>query len=226
MRSACQPQSLGVLTANRYPHAFSFTAWCSCWRWLRLPVRASRRSNWTRRRMRRRSLTRRRTSRWSRSPRRRSCGCRRKRAACMSCRFRRREAFAADTTRTFGQLRRSVFVPPQPLPPGHWFWRYGIETKTGPVFGRPRPFTIPADARPFPFPDWDQVVQRCVPRAAAAAVLSRPAAGASPPVGRRRVEAGDRLPGGRLRTGSRPGVGGRAGRRPRGVRTTGRGPST
>lgn len=73
------------------------------------------------------------------------------------------QTFTGEQTRTFDSLRRSVFVPSEPLPPGSWFWRYGIQTQAGPVFGRPRPFTIPADARPFPFPDWDQVAQR-VPR--------------------------------------------------------------
>ena len=74
------------------------------------------------------------------------------------------KSFAEEHTRTFGNLHRSVFVPPQLLPPGQWFWRYGIQTQDLPIFGRPRPFTISQDARTFPFPDWDQVVQR-VPRA-------------------------------------------------------------
>jgi hypothetical protein len=75
----------------------------------------------------------------------------------------RSEAFDAPDTRTFDGLRRSVFVPQQPLPAGKWFWRYGIATDQGPQYGRPRPFTVPPDARPFPFPDWDQVLAR-VPR--------------------------------------------------------------
>lgn len=69
-------------------------------------------------------------------------------------------AFDATDTRTFDDLRRSVFVPPQPLPAGPWFWRYGVATDQGTVFGRPRPFTVPENARPFPFPNWDQAVLR------------------------------------------------------------------
>ncbi len=72
-------------------------------------------------------------------------------------------AFPAERTRTFGNLRRSVYVPGSPLPSGRWFWRYGIETNEKTVFGRTRSFTIPDSARPFAFPDWGEVVQR-VPR--------------------------------------------------------------
>ena len=73
------------------------------------------------------------------------------------------KAFPPQQTRTYGGLRRPVFVPQEPLPPGQWFWRYGIETKEGRALGRPRPFTVPQSARPFPFPNWDEVVRR-VPR--------------------------------------------------------------
>lgn len=73
------------------------------------------------------------------------------------------ENFSAETTRTYGNLRRPVFVPREVLPPGKWFWRYGVEARGKTVFGRPRPFTIPAAARPFPFPDWDAVIER-IPR--------------------------------------------------------------
>jgi hypothetical protein len=69
-------------------------------------------------------------------------------------------AFPADATLTFAGLRRSVFVPQEPLAPGKWFWRYGVETSDGTVFGRARPFTVPEDARPFPFPKWDEVIRR------------------------------------------------------------------
>ena len=71
--------------------------------------------------------------------------------------------FPAATTREFRDLRRPVHVPREPLPPGRWFWRYGITANDSTVFGRPRPFTVPADARPFPFPQWDEVLAR-VPR--------------------------------------------------------------
>ena len=72
----------------------------------------------------------------------------------------RSPSFDAPDTRTFDGLRRSAFVPSQPLPPGSWFWRYGVTTDQGTVFGRPRPFEVPDDARPFPFPDWDEAVRR------------------------------------------------------------------
>jgi len=72
-------------------------------------------------------------------------------------------AFPEGKTRTFRNLQRSVFVPRQPLSEGAWFWRYGVETHEGTVFGRPRPFSVSKDARPFPFPDWDEVIQH-VPR--------------------------------------------------------------
>ena len=70
------------------------------------------------------------------------------------------ESFPDESTRTYGDLKRSVFVPREPLPAGEWFWRYGVKLNEKTVFGRPRPFTIPADARQFPFPDWDDVVKR------------------------------------------------------------------
>jgi len=75
----------------------------------------------------------------------------------------RTESFPAPDTRTFGPLSRSVYVPGQPLPAGKWFWRYGIETDKGTTFGRARPFTVADDARPFPFPNWDEAIAR-VPR--------------------------------------------------------------
>lgn len=62
------------------------------------------------------------------------------------------EEFPEGPTRTFRGLRRSVYVPREPLPPDRWFWQYGVETEAGPVYGRARPFTIPENACPFPFP--------------------------------------------------------------------------
>jgi len=69
------------------------------------------------------------------------------------------EFFPAEDTRTFAGLKMSVFVPREPLPPGRWFWRYGVETKSEPVFGRARLFAVPAKARPFPLPDFDKIAQ-------------------------------------------------------------------
>jgi hypothetical protein len=72
----------------------------------------------------------------------------------------RTPSFDTPQTQTFDSLSRSVFVPSQPLPPGSWFWRYGVVADQHTVFGRPRPFVVPEDARPMPFPDWDEVIQR------------------------------------------------------------------
>ncbi|MCX7825837.1 MAG: DUF4962 domain-containing protein, partial [Verrucomicrobiae bacterium] len=68
------------------------------------------------------------------------------------------ESFATSRTRTFAGLKRAVFVPRETLAAGKWFWRYGVETKDGPVFGRARPFTVPAGGRAFPYPDFDKAV--------------------------------------------------------------------
>lgn len=68
--------------------------------------------------------------------------------------------FPAEKTQNYGNLRRSVFVPQEPLSAGTWFWRYGIDKKGTVTFGRARPFTVPESARPFSFPRWDEVVKR------------------------------------------------------------------
>jgi len=70
------------------------------------------------------------------------------------------ESFAKGRTQTFAGLKRAVFVPCETLAAGKWFWRYGVETKDGTVFGRSRPFTVPAGARTFPFPDFDRTVKQ------------------------------------------------------------------
>ena len=68
--------------------------------------------------------------------------------------------FDEATTRIFRGIKTSVFVLGEPLPPGKWFWRYGVRTATGEIFGRPRPFTVPRGARPFAFPDFEKVIAR------------------------------------------------------------------
>lgn len=62
------------------------------------------------------------------------------------------ENFSAETTRTYGNLRRPVFVPREVLPPGKWFCAYGVEREARPSSdGRGRlPFRPPRG--PFPFP--------------------------------------------------------------------------
>jgi hypothetical protein len=70
------------------------------------------------------------------------------------------EDFAEPETLTFRDIGTSVFVPREPLEPGGWFWRYGVETSEGVVWGRGRPFTVPEDAREFPFPDFEASMAR------------------------------------------------------------------
>ena len=70
------------------------------------------------------------------------------------------KTFTGAATRTFADLPRSVFVPDRPLEPGQWYWRYGVKTADGVVYGKARPFTVPADAREFPLPDFDAVLGR------------------------------------------------------------------
>ena len=60
-------------------------------------------------------------------------------------------AFPSESTQTFDNLPRSVFVPQQPLHPGQWFWRYGVRNGEQTVFGRARSFTVPDDAHSFRF---------------------------------------------------------------------------
>ncbi len=68
--------------------------------------------------------------------------------------------FPADRTRSYRTIATSVYVPSAPLPAGAWFWRYGVESGGRTIFGKARPFTVAPDARPFPFPDFKDVVAR------------------------------------------------------------------
>ena len=72
--------------------------------------------------------------------------------------------FSKETTRTYAELRRTVFVPGEPLSPGQWSWRVGTQKKGQTTFGKVRSFTVPPQARPFPFPDWNGILAR-IPRA-------------------------------------------------------------
>ena len=71
-----------------------------------------------------------------------------------------REGFTPADARTYRDINTSVYVPREPLAPGKWFWRYGVKTPGGEVFGKARPFTVGPDARKFPFPDFAEVVAR------------------------------------------------------------------
>jgi hypothetical protein len=69
------------------------------------------------------------------------------------------EFFPPEETRTIAGLKRTVYVSKEPLSPGRWFWRYGVETKNGTVYGRARLFSVPKSARLFPLPDFNKVAQ-------------------------------------------------------------------
>ncbi len=70
----------------------------------------------------------------------------------------RSSSFDDAETKTFDGLKRSAFVPSQPLAAGSWYWRYGVQIDENTIFGRPRPFVVPEDARPMPFPNWDEII--------------------------------------------------------------------
>ena len=72
----------------------------------------------------------------------------------------RTKTFPPTDTTTFADIRRSAFVPDKTLPCGQWFWRYGVQADEGVVYGRARPFSIAKDARSFPFPELDALVNR------------------------------------------------------------------
>jgi len=82
------------------------------------------------------------------------------RKAMYALQVSRSKDFPAAGTRTFGKIATSVFVPSKPLPAGRWFWRYGVETPDGVVFGKARPFTVPAGTRELAFPDFKALAAR------------------------------------------------------------------
>ena len=66
--------------------------------------------------------------------------------------------FAAEVRR-IEDIPVSTVALGEPLPPGHWFWRYGVCLDDGEVtFSKVRSFTVPEDAWRFPYPDIDAVV--------------------------------------------------------------------
>ncbi len=72
--------------------------------------------------------------------------------------------FTGGETRTFRDIDTTVFVPRRPLKPGRWSWRYGVQTGRGAagkvVWGKARPFTVPAGTAEFSFPDFGEVMRR------------------------------------------------------------------
>jgi hypothetical protein len=49
------------------------------------------------------------------------------------------------------------------LEPGEWFWRYGVEDKET-IYSKTRRFTVPSDAREWPFPSDFRQVMNSVPK--------------------------------------------------------------
>jgi len=71
----------------------------------------------------------------------------------------RSKDFPPGDTLTFEGIPTSVFVPRKTFDPGDWHWRYGASLGGETAYGKARPFTVPADARPFPFPDFDKALR-------------------------------------------------------------------
>jgi len=72
--------------------------------------------------------------------------------------------FSSPETRTYRDLDISIHSFREPLKSGKWFWRYGVQKAEGDVaWSRTRSFTIPEDARVWPFPDVDDAIAS-VPR--------------------------------------------------------------
>jgi len=72
--------------------------------------------------------------------------------------------FSSLETRTDRNLDINIHSLRKPLKPGKWFWRYGVQKPDGKVkWGRTRSFSVPEDARLWPFPDLDKAIAS-VPR--------------------------------------------------------------
>ncbi|MDP6542867.1 MAG: DUF4962 domain-containing protein [Phycisphaerae bacterium] len=82
------------------------------------------------------------------------------RKATYALQLSRSKDFPPDQTRGYHKISTSVYVPSEPLPAGAWFWRYGVETGRGTVFGKARAFTVSKDARKFPFPDFKALIAK------------------------------------------------------------------
>lgn len=63
-------------------------------------------------------------------------------------------------------LRWRIEVPSEPLKPGKWFWRYGVEQPEGVRWSRTRAFSIAPDAAAFPYPEpgWTGHIPAARPR--------------------------------------------------------------
>lgn len=72
-----------------------------------------------------------------------------------------RPGFSGPDVLTFREIKFCVYTLTEPLRPGRWFWRYGVELPGGKVkWSRARSFSVPPDARIWPYPDLDEVVSK------------------------------------------------------------------
>lgn len=62
--------------------------------------------------------------------------------------------FTSDVITKKG-IDMSTYALDQPLKPGDWFWRYGVDGTD--MYSKARKFTVPAAAKNKPFPDMDEV---------------------------------------------------------------------
>jgi len=69
-------------------------------------------------------------------------------------------AFEAAKTTRLEDLSLTVYTPHEPLPPGSYWWRYGIDTLAGPAWSSARSFTIPPEAQSCPRPKTEDVLAR------------------------------------------------------------------
>jgi len=82
------------------------------------------------------------------------------RGAVYALQLSRSKAFPPSGTLTFEGINTSVFVPRETLEAGNWYWRYGVVVGGRTAYGKARPFTVPAGARPFPLPDFDEAIRQ------------------------------------------------------------------
>ncbi|MFQ5809729.1 MAG: DUF4962 domain-containing protein, partial [Armatimonadota bacterium] len=78
--------------------------------------------------------------------------------------YSRSDAFRSPETTTVREVPICAYAPHDSLEPGEWHWRYGFEAGDGEAaFSRTRSFTVAEDARAFPRPRIDDVLER-IPR--------------------------------------------------------------
>ncbi len=68
--------------------------------------------------------------------------------------------FPDEKTLQFDDLDRSVHCLKEPLEPGDWFWRYGVEQDDDVQWSCPRSFVVPEGVSERPFPNIDSAIAR------------------------------------------------------------------